>query len=206
MMPMVEPSRAGLTTSGKWRQRSTRVAGDRRRGERPRRPGWAARGRSRSFLVVTLSMATPRPERRCRYRECRAVSSSPWTVPSSPKRPCRAMKATSTPRCRQLLRQVAAGVDGHAPGSRRRQGGEHRGAGAQRDLPFGREAAEKDADGLGFQFLTCHAVPTLQRAVVSCSASSAPTCQTLPAPRVMTISPGRTVGSRWRPPPSARRR
>ena len=40
-----------------------------------------------------------------------SISSRPWTQPSSPQRPCSALKQTSGVKLGELLRQVAADVD-----------------------------------------------------------------------------------------------
>ncbi len=49
---------------------------------------------------------------------------------------------------RQARGQIPSGIDGHRQVAGLQEGGQHRLAGAQRDLPFGGEAAHEYADGL----------------------------------------------------------
>src|SRR5258708_32654923 len=105
--PIVEPSREGLTTTG-----------------RPRCPATLAQSvdcftiakrgvgipeASQTSLVRHLSIASAEPITPLPVYGMRSVSSAPCTVPSSPKRPCSAMKTRAKPSRFRSKRSRSAG-------------------------------------------------------------------------------------------------
>ena len=79
------------------------------------------------------------------------VSSTPWTQPSSPHAPCRALKHDVGLERGQHLGEVAAGVDAADPGAQPLQRVGAGRAGDQADLALGRQAAHQDGDVKAFE-------------------------------------------------------
>jgi hypothetical protein len=73
-------------------------------------------------------------------------SSAPWMQPSSPWRPCSAMKQRAKPSRLRSSSGRSAGSNACASKPLRLQRGQHAGARQQRDLAFGRRAAHQHGD------------------------------------------------------------
>ena len=117
---------------------------------RPRAaPAPARRPREHRSWPCPSASPAPRRARRNGCRECRAISSMPCSVPSSPGRPCSTLSAASGLSWRKRRGDVAVDVDAAdavAAGALERVGAGL--ARAQRHLALGRPASHQDRDVL----------------------------------------------------------
>ena len=221
-MPTLEPIREGFTQSGSPSSRRSARASPRSPTATKSTCGIAA-GRRTAASGSACPCRSPRRARRSRRRGRRAISSRPWTLPSSPKGPCRTGKTTSAPSRpppgieldRRAARRSSARrgrSSPRPPRARLPRARAHRGARAQRDVVLGGAAAAEDRDphGRPSSLASGSLLPAPRRACRRSSVTFAPGFSSVPGGRELVDHPAdlalRLRSLLLRPPGSGRRR